>query len=73
MLLILSTWHWYYYCYCYYYNDFTNLVIGELHQPVLLLLKANITPGSPLQPQLEDVIVTATLDHLQEDIHYNNT
>ena len=48
--------------------DPVHLVVGELHQPVLLLLKANVAPGSPLQPQLEDVIVTATLDHLQEEI-----
>ena len=54
-----------YYCYyCYYY-----LVRGEIHQPVLLLLKANVASGSPLEPQLEDVIVTAALDHLEEDIH----
>lgn len=48
--------------------DSVHLIVGKLHQPVLLLLKANVTPGSPLQPQLEDVIVTPTLDHLVSSV-----
>ena len=49
--------------------DPVHLVVGELHQPVLLLLKANVAPGPPLQPQLEDVIVTSALDHLDKEAH----
>lgn len=48
--------------------DPVHLVRGEIHQPVLLLLKANVASGSPLEPQLEDVIVTAALDHLVSSV-----
>ena len=48
--------------------DPVHLVVGELHQSVLLLLKPYVSPGPPLEPQLEDVIVTAALDHLDSNI-----
>ncbi len=38
--------------------------LGQAHQFINLLLESGITLGSPHQPQLEDVIVTSTLDGL---------
>jgi len=44
--------------------DPVHLVVGQLHQPVHLLLKADASPRSPLEPQFEDVVVSAALDDL---------
>lgn len=41
-----------------------QLVLYQLHETILLLLKALGALGAPLQPQLEDVVVPAALDHL---------
>lgn len=41
-----------------------QLILHQFHQTILLLLKALSALGAPLQPQLEDIIVPAALDHL---------
>ena len=41
-----------------------HLVLSQLHQAVDLLLKAGHAPGAPLQPELEDVVVSPALDDL---------
>lgn len=41
-----------------------QLILDQLHEPVLLLLEALGALGPPLEPQLEDVVVPAALDHL---------
>lgn len=41
-----------------------QLILHQFHQAILLLLKALSALGAPLQPQLEDIIVPAALDHL---------
>jgi hypothetical protein len=44
--------------------DALHHVLRQLHQPVHVLLEAVVALGSPLQPQFEDVVVAAALDHL---------
>lgn len=44
--------------------DATHLVQGQVHQCVDGVGEAVGALGAPLQPQLEDVIVAAALDHL---------
>ena len=41
-----------------------HLVVGQLHEAVDLLLEAGHAPGAPLQPELEDVVVSSALDDL---------
>merc|ERR1719411_1066334 len=41
-----------------------DLVLGQLHDSVHLQLKPGSSLASPGQPELEDVVVTTTLDHL---------
>ena len=43
---------------------FTDLVLSERHEPVHLRLHAAHALGPPHQPELEDVVVAAALDHL---------
>lgn len=42
----------------------THLVQGQIHQRIDGITKSIGALGAPLQPQLEDVIVAAALDHL---------
>ena len=44
-----------------------DLVAGQLHDPVHLQLKPSRSLPSPGQPELEDVVVAAALDHLQSE------
>lgn len=41
-----------------------NLVVCQLHQAVYLLFESRHAPRSPLEPEFEDVIVSAALDDL---------
>lgn len=41
-----------------------DLVGRQIHQPVNLLFKSRHAPRSPLEPELEDVVMTSTLDDL---------
>lgn len=41
-----------------------DLVVRQIHQTVNLLFKSRHAPCSPLEPELEDVVMTATLNNL---------
>lgn len=44
--------------------DLLHLVLGQVHQTVHVVGEPVGSLGAPLQPQLEDVVVAAALDHL---------
>lgn len=44
--------------------DAAHLILGQVHQSVHFLLEAFSAVCTPLQPQLEDVIVSTALDDL---------
>lgn len=51
--------------------DASHLIQCQIHKRVDGIAKSVGTLGSPLEPQLEDIVVTAALDHLVTGIVAN--
>lgn len=48
-----------------------DLILSQIHQAIHVSLKTSITLGTPLKPQLENVIMTSTLNNFVTSIISN--